>query len=572
MLRHLVRLLIVSVMSAVILLPILQHAAAQPAPDSLDASHQDPLRGVVWDAPAYLPRAEEDLRRMRQAGVEAIRTSVIRDRDLLSFIDTLGLSLFVDLPISRVPGTRLNDTLGYAIAVLDSVLGLARSHPSIRRIGLARYIDSSDSTSCTYLRDLAERVRDHGEAGMQVYYLTRFIKSDRCADTVNFVLADVTDLSDPVAPLRSWRWAAGDRPIPLGVGSVGKRVRSDTLSGLRVPWSPEAQGRYFEQYLPILLSDTLAVAPPAVFVFRWRDVQVNRLATLIDLEDPYVQQYGLLTRENIERPAAEVVEGIYTGRQETFAFRVGRARSDSAPLTTFFGWAVIVLLATFYALSPRFRHMAPRYFSARFFYRDAVREGRDVLFGASTVLLITLGAAFGLTLTVVLDVLRETEPFLVAVGWLPKTFQDVAVTLLEDSWVLIVLAGCIYAVGIILWTFVLSLLSKRAYLISTGQALMLVVWPRWPLFLVMMASMVLAYSTDASTSAVLALAASWLVVSVVAAVRTVVDYVLVTRVPVPFALLALALNSGVVGTILMLIAVLPYRPEMRYLWHLASRS
>ncbi len=544
--------------------------ADSSAPQNTMRDH--PVRGVVWDVPDVKVHAEADLAEMHRIGVEAVRVAVIRDDDLLVHADTLGLMLYVDLPVSHVPSRRLNDTLAYASAVLDTVLGLARLHPSIRHIGLASFVDSSDSTACAYFQDLATQVRRHGPPGMQVYYVTRFVESDRCAGVVDFVLADVRDVKDPIRPLRQWTVSAEGRSSRLGLGALGKWVRADTLSGLRVPSSPEAQARYFEHHLPVLLSDTLSVSLPAVFVFRWRDVQRTAPSTARDLESPYVQRYGLSTVQNIRRPAYEVIEGIYTGSRQTFAFSIGHHAPDGAPWTTLFGWGVIVLLGTFYALSPRFRHMVPRYFTAHFFYRDAVREGRDVLFGASTVLLISLGAAFGVTAAVLVGVLRETAPFVVAVWWLPTAFQGVVLTLLAQPWVLVILAGCTYALGIILWTIVLSLISQRRYPIAPGQALMLAVWPRWPLLVVMMGAIVVATSDVASSTVAFALAGSWIVVSAVATVRTVIDFVLVTRVPPPLAVPSLILYPGVVVAVGMALLLFQYEPELRYLWHLATRT
>jgi hypothetical protein len=389
---------------------------------------------------------------------------------------------------------------------------------------------------------------------------------------VDFVLADVRDFEDPIAPLRRWDGTLNNRSTPLGIGSMGVGVRNDTLSGLRVPFSPEAQARYFERYLPVVLSDTLSLSIPVVFVYRWRDIQRSYLSTTRDLDAPYGQRYGLHAQENVQRPAKTVVEAIFTGSRETFAFRSGRLPQDHAPLTTFLGWGVFLLLATFYALTPRVRHMVPRYFSAHFFYRDAVREGRDVLFGASTVLLTALGAAFGLTMSVILNVLRETEAFMVAAAWLPRSMQDVVVTILSEPLVLIVLSGCAYAVGMILWTIILSLVSVRGYRISSGQALMLVLWPRWPLLIIMGAAMVLASPPYASTEAALLLAGGWILFSAVAAARTVVDFVLVTRIPIPFTLPCIIFNPGILVTVVVLLTLLPFGPELRYLWHVATRT
>lgn len=500
-------------------------------------------------------------------GVEAVRTNVIRKGDVLTLADTLGIDLYIDLPLSRLPAQRLRDTLGYATAVLDTVLGLAQIHPSIRHIGLARHFDATERTACELLNRLAQHARREGPPGTMVYYLTRFAASDQCSDVVDFVLLDVRDRDDPVEFLRG---RTQDKEI--GVGALGRWVRGDTLRGLRVSSSPEAQARYFERFLPILLSDTLSFSPRVVFVHRWRDIRLPYPSTAHDLDEPNWQRYGLHTVQGVERPAFEVVKGIYTNGQTTFAFPSGEPARRGAPWTTLFGWSVVALLGAFYALSPRFRHMLPRYFAARFFYRDAVREGRDVLFGASAVLLISLSAAFGLTISVIAEVLRATAPFVTAVRWLPDTGQNVVVTLLAEPFVLVVLAGCAYAVAIILWTTVLSLLSRRRFQIAPGQAMMLVVWPRWPLLFVMLASMVIASIGSVTPRAVLILAGAWVVVSALAIGRALIDFIIVTRVPLYLLLPALILNPGIIAAAVLALLMLPVYPELQYLWNMATKT
>lgn len=521
---------------------------------------------MVWRMPDNTDRALRDLIEMRRIGVEAVRTNIIRNGEVLSLADTMGIDLYVDLPFSRLAAERLRDTLQYATAVLDTVLGLAQIHPSIRHIGLARYFDATDSTACDAIARMADHARRQGPPGTRVYYLTRFTTSDRCRTAVDLVLLDLRDREDPLAVLRK-----RESPGQTGVGSLGISVRSDTLNGLRIASSPEAQARYFERHLPALLSDTLAIRPPVVFVHSWRDVQLPYPTIAHDLKQPYVQRYGLHTMQDVERPAYDVIKGVYTGRQTTFAFRSGDPPPGGAPWSTLFGWTLFALIGAFYALSPRFRHMVPRYFGARFFYRDAVREGRDVLFGASTVLLIALSAAFGLVTAVILDVLRTTDEFVMAARWLPEATQDVLITLLAEPYVLIVLSGCTYAVAIIVWTILLSLLSRRRYPIAPGQALMLVIWPRWPLLLVMLASIVVASMADVSPLTVLILAACWFGLSFLAVVRTLIDFILVTRVPAYMLLAALVLNPGMIVAGALAVVLLPFEPELRFLWNVATK-
>lgn len=539
---------------------LVQPISAQQAPD----------RGMVWRAPDDHARAEQDLRKMVRTGVESIRTGLIRDEALLTLADTLGLGLYLDMPVSGLPAARLVDTLLYSRSVLDSVLSLARNHTSIRAIGLARHSDTSHPTACVYMEELARRIREAGPAYLQSYYVTRFLENDVCQDEVDLVLADLRDAADPILALRSWT-GESDRPA-FGVAALGVWVRNDTLRGVNVPASPERQARYLERYLPIMLSDTFSVRMPALFIFRWRDVRHEHADTAHDLNEPYLQRYGIHTAEDAERPALDVVEGIFTGRQSVFAFDSGTPPRPPTPWPTLLGWSVLAVLGIFYALSPRFRHMVPRYFQARFFFREAVREGRDVLLGASTVLLSALGAASGLVAFVILDAIRLTDAFSLAVRWLPTSIQGAISTLLARPIVLVILIGCVYVILLLAWTVVLSILSRRKYRVTPAQALMLVVWPRWPLLIVMVAAMVAAALPEANLYLVGGLAAAWMLISAASILRTIIDLAAVARVPVWVLPAAVVLSPAVLATAVCSVLMVEYLPEVEFVWHVVTRQ
>lgn len=528
-----------------------------------------PLKGMVWTAPIGEARAELDLHEMTRMGVEAVRTEPIRNERLLRAADTLGLHLYFDLPISRLPTARLIDTLQYARAALDSAVAIARNHPSVRAIGLARNSDTSDPTACAYLGDLARHVRATGPPGIRTYYVTLFIDDDACASAVDFVMADVRGTDDPVGVLR--RWHVAGHPSPLGVATMGVWVRSDTLRGLNVPASLERQARYFEHHLPIFLADTHSVRPPAVFVYRWRDVRHAYAATAHDLDNPHLQRFGLHAVDGTARPALRVVAGIYTGRRSVFAFEPGNAPPAPASWTTLVGWAILAALGTFYALSPRFRHMVPRYFQARFFFREAVREGRDVLLGASTVLLGSLGVASGLVTYVIAEAIRTTDTFALVMRWLPHSTQEVVATLLARPPVLVILIGCTYVVVLLAWAVVLSLLSRRKYAVTPAQVLMLVVWPRWPLLIVMFGAMVAASMPEPNLYLIGALAAAWVLISVASVVRTFIDLTVVARLPIWVLPPAVLLHPAFVAGGMLAVSMLGYLPEVEFVWHAIVR-
>ena len=539
-------------------------SSRRPAPFPHGTSGPD--RGVTWSRPPTFEASVQDLWEMWHSGVTAVRTGIIRDERILTFADTIGLRFYIDLPVRHLAAPRVLDTLGFATALVDTIAGLARRHRSIKAIGLASYSETTDSTACEYFRRLSRRADAAG--GLDTYYVTTFVAGDQCADAVDLVLIDVRDQSNPMLPLR--RWARGGKDVPFGIAALGVWVRTDTLSGLNVPMSPERQARYFEENLPVLLSDTMSVRPRVVFVHGWRDHKLTYAAAGRDLIDPFFDHYGLHTAGGAPRPALDVVKGIYTGSQTVFAFKGGKRVSEGVRWPTPLGWGVILLLGTFFALSPRFRHMIPRYFRAHFFYREAVREGRDVQFGASAVLLTSLGAAAGIITAVVLSRIKDTEAFVLALSWLDRAAQNAMATLASEPLILTVLVGCVYALATILWTVVLSLVSRRKYRISPGQGLMLIVWPLWPLLLVMLAAMVIANEPTVEIEIVLGLAAAWLVISVFAMLRTTFDFALVTRVPVYMLIPVLLFHPGVIAVALAYLFLIPEEAELNFLWTIIS--
>ena len=533
------------------------------------AAQEDFRKGMVWTAPTGEARAERDLHEMKASGVAAIRTAQVPTESVLRLADSLELNLYLDLPITRLPAARLLDTLRYARSALDTLVALAHGHASIRAIGLAHDSDTSDPASCTYLEELVRRIRESGPPGMATYYVSRFIEADACASAVDFVLADLRDAPGPARVLQ--RWQAAGHGSPLGVASLGIWVRSDTLRGLNVPASPERQARYFEDHLTHLLSDTLSVRPAAVFVYRWRDLRRAYASTAHDLVRPYEVRYGLHTAEGIPRPARRVVAGIFAGQQNAFAFDRGDAPPTANPWPTLLGWGILATIGVFYALSPRFRHLVPRYFSARFFFREAVREGRDVLLGASTVLLATIGASSGLVAFVLVDAIRATYAFSLVMRWLPVPAQDVVATMLAQPFVLIALVGCINVTMLLVWSVMLSILTRRTYSIAPAQVLMLVVWPRWPLLLVMVAAIVAASLPEPDVRLMGALASGWVLVSLAAVVRTLIDLMAVARLSVWVIPPAVLLHPAAIAAGALAVVLLGYTPELEFVWHAAVR-
>jgi hypothetical protein len=243
------------------------------------------------------------------------------------------------------------------------------------------------------------------------------------------------------------------------------------------------------------------------------------------------------------------------------------------PWTLLFGWLVFILIAFCYAFSPRFRYMVPRYFLAHGFYREAIREGREVLLFSSVVLLVALALCAGVFGSILLETVRQEAAFRFLFQMLPEPVRIVGVALLGQPWMLVLLLGSFYALGIALWTSILSFTSRRRQPLIPGQALMLVLWARWPFPLLMAGAMAIpTLPEDGALFTVSFLAAAWLLTTLFAIARTLRDYAVITYTSFPLVLAMGFVNPLVLLLLVGVMMTLDAHATLTFLWHLATRS
>lgn len=531
-----------------------------PPPQETVSSTDTPLLGVVWTPPDAPGPALRALNRIHAAGATAVRLTTLPAADtVFARADTLGLRLFVDLPVSYVSARALRDAVEEARPELDRLRSLAQRHAAVQYVGLARHADTTVPAACSVLDEWTSRLNDDRPA-LRTYYVTPFTApADRCAGAVNLVLPDMR--ARP-APVEQWqRWHGGAAAV--GLGALGTWVHSGAETGLRVPHSAERQARYLERTLSHLL-DASQPSPHAVFAYRWRDRPAPPLSS---------RRYGLQDTSGTRRPAADVVAGIYTGTQRVFAFPSGTAPPTTPHGLLLFGWGLIVLLAGLYALRPFVRRTAFRYFAAHGFYWDALREGRNVAPGVNAVLLLLVATALGIIATVLARIAaaRPTTEHVVAV--LPAPLHAPLGAGLAEP----VLAGCV-AGGLTLallggWTAGLTAAPRSDARLSLGQALMLVVWPCWPVIPGMVAALVTAAQPPASPNLLGSLLfGGGLVGSVAVTGRVLRDYWALTDGPGPVSIVLVSLSPPALLFLITLLVILQYDIPLSLLWHLLTRT
>lgn len=517
-------------------------------------------RGVVWHPPDAVGPALRELNRIRVAGATAVRlTAPPPTASLFTRADSLDLQLFLDIPISHVTASGLSDSLTAKRPLLTRIRTLSKRHSSIRYVGLARHANTTTPETCSVLRSWTTRLhRDSSD--LRTYYVTPFRPStDRCAGAVDLPLFDTRTWENPVARLNTTTRDS----TQAGLGALGTWMAPNAGSGLRVPHSPERQARFLERSLSGLEEDSAKSQAP-VFAYRWADRASTRLPN---------RHYGLHDASGGRRAAAEVVDGFYTGSQRVFAFPSGTAPPSSPHALILVGWGLLLLVAGLFAGRPFVRQTAYRYFVAHGFYRDAIREGRDVapwlnvlLLGvcaAAAGLIATVGARLAASLPITEHLLAVLPPILstpLAGGIVHPHLGGLAV-------------GVVTLALFVAWTGILSLTARSISDFSLAQSLMLVVWPCWPVLPGMILALVAATSPPLSPVRLGGIVAAGSIVgSLYLTGRVLHDYRVVTGVS-PGVAIALALPSPpiLVGLTLSVIAVQKDLP-VSLLWDLLTKT
>jgi len=452
-------------------------------------SAQEEVKGIVWQPPARFEKAKQDLIDMKNIGVEAIKTPLITDERLYAVADSLELSLYQDLPFSYLSSSELVQSVDEAQQLLESALRNASNHPSARHFGLTAYSNTGVESSCRFVTEVVNFARSRSSVNYRFYYSTFFIEQELCAADVDLVLVDVQNDQDYSEKMR--RWAQSHPQTPLGLANIGTWVINspsdeDKTKGYLSEHSEEYQARFLENALKELLVEPSGANPHVIFVYRWRDTRLPYPSSAHNLSQPYRNPYGMISSGNQTRLAYDVLKGFYLGNQYVFAFPAGQANSSSPEWITLLVWLNILILSIAYAYFPRFRLMARRYFTAHGFFREAIREGRELLIGPNVLIFLALTSAFGLCVTVALDAFRKTEAFSLVLRWIPESISFTAVALLSQPFLLFIALAGTYGLLLSFWTSALSVISTRSrWTLLPGQSFMLVLWSQWPLLLVM---------------------------------------------------------------------------------------
>lgn len=550
------RLLLVGLVSAGAFGPP-ERACGQPATEARPPDTVD--RGFVWTPPSEPGTALQALNRMREAGATAVRVTTIPGDSVVDRADALDLRLYVDLPVPPLSAAQARGAVDQLPPNLDQIRTLAERYPAVAFVGLGDIVDSTVPDVCAALARWTERV--HSEApALQTYYVTSFRPAkDRCTESVDRVLLN---LRASAAPMEHWNgWQSENQSV--GIGALGTWVRPGTAPGLEVPHSPERQARYLERALRDLLTANRP-APPALFVFRWQDASGALLPS---------RQYGLHKAEGTPRPAAAVVKGFYTGTQRVFAYPAGETPRTNHHVLLLIGWGLLAILGGIYTQSLFVRRTVVRYFTAHGFYRDALREGRDLHPGVNSLLLGVVVVAVGAT-SVLAARLAATRPVTErVVAALPADLASVVVRGIEQPALAGIAVATLTAVIVLVWMVALVGTARRWSRFSVAQGLLIVVWPSWPA----LAALPVALATTPDSIFTPSLLALYLLAGTLSSIlyytiRVLGDYRAVTNVPWPALLPLAGLSPLTILGVALLVLAARHDVSLLFLWDLATKT
>ncbi len=524
-----------------------------------------PLPGMVWQPPAAFDLAAADLRHMHRLGVRAIRTVPLDDERLFALADTLGLVFYQELPVQYATGPELEQASGPLLATLANVMARSARFASGRVVGLARRPDTSDPRACAVLDALARRAHA-AHPGARVYYVAALWQADRCAERVDFVLLPLLDAPRPLDDLRRWQQEHPRTPAGLVVGWWSDGARR----GRHAAHSPEWAAAHLDTLLASLPGLPAPAAPLSVFVYRWRDGPASPL----DLHAPQHRGYGLMDTRGHTRPTYTVAQGWFTASQRVFALRGGSPsplRSADGP--RLLAWLALLLLGIGMALDTRFRQMAHRYFRARGFYRESIRDARGALTGTALVLLPALGLCFGIIATSFVGALATSPAFSYAAYQVGPGARQALVGLVQHPWTGVLAGAALFVL--------LHLLTAAAYVLAvrrrTGvgflQVLVLDLWSRWPFVLLAFAALVVeTLPAPRAAEGALAVGAFALALSLLATARSLLDLLALGRVPAYVLGALLLLHPAVLALLVAALAFFDYGAAMRFFYLLARQG
>jgi len=460
------------------------------------------LRGVLWneDHSAYggaltYEEMEKDVALIKNLGANAVRFAHHPPHPyMLNLCDRYGLLALQELPLPSVPSSILAEdyVAETAASMLREMITRDRHHPSVLAWGLGDDLDVTAPATREALEALAAVARSLDQRPL--YYGTRALREDLCADVVDLVLLHSTaaDVKDFRREIDAWKKQYPGRPVV--VGRVGTEVQPDNRNGYSDPLSYEAQAKFFLQRLEAARS----AAVDGMFLWAFNDWKTDRPSVMVRSGDAWIATMGLVGQQREKRLAYEAVRAVYRG-EKFAALPIGSHGSGAPIMYVIVGLVILLGVAYLYNASRRFRDSLIRSsFNSFNFFTDA-REQRMVSVVHSLLLALAAALGFGVVVSSLLHRFRTHWALdnLLSLVTLYDNVKEHVIRLIWDPVAsILVVTAVVLSAQLVVWLLLMAMGPLFRTRLSAYNAFVLTAWSAAPLLILVPVGMILYRLTE----------------------------------------------------------------------------
>ncbi len=352
---------------------------------------QTALKGAVWheDSPdqgASLTYAqmEKDVVMMKTLGANAVRFAFHPPHPyMLKLCSRYGLFALQEIPVWNAPAEILAEESFQVVAetIAREMIQRDRDQIAILAWGIGSDFDSASPRAREYVERMTKFLKSLD--GRPVYYGSKMLNNDACADLVDIAALDVLPADVKVFKrlLSMWKERHSEQPVFL---SYSREVESNNRNGYSDPMSQEAQAKFFQQYYGVIKEANIAGS----FIDSFADWRGDRPIMTVKTNEPYIHPVGLVSQSREKRASYELIKALYN-EEKPVALPIGTYRGSFPATHILSGLFVIIVLAYFLNYSRRFSDSVLRALLRPYNFFADLRDLRMVSM-AHTVLLAAM--------------------------------------------------------------------------------------------------------------------------------------------------------------------------------------
>lgn len=371
---------------------------------------------------------ERDMVLIKNMGANAVRLGHYPPHPyVLNLCDRYGLLVLEEIPVWNVPADILTTERYISLAkdYIAEMINRDKNHPSVLAWGIGNEFDSANEKVRKYVREMVKFVKSIDDR--PVYYASRMIKNDVCADLVDLACVNVyvDNIEKFSEMLELWKKKYGDKPVI--VTEYGKAVQIGNRNGYSDPLSYESQAKYILERYRLIQEMNY----DGSFVWTFADWRGERPVMTLPNPDLYLYTMGVVSYHRERRPAYEVLKALYTdGKVPTLA--IGDYSENIPEIYTIFAIVLLLSLSYIYYSYRWFRENFNRAIFRPYNFFADIRDQYSISFGQTSVLALIISATLGVFIAGVLNRLKQNEyldyilTHLIFVDWLKVKLISIA--------------------------------------------------------------------------------------------------------------------------------------------------